>query len=127
MLNYLSENGIFFGAGCKSPLTVKSATRIFAADSVSAKIVMNNLHNSETNSKVMQQLLVKAVSKVWMGKERVCRFIGPLSLQGAFFKMVHQILISQFNQRRPLSIFNITRINAQKRGKRNGKLMEDSN
>ena len=46
------------------------------------------------------------------------RFIGPLSIQGAFFKMVHQILISQFNQRRPLSIFNITRINAQKRGKR---------
>ncbi len=62
-----------------------------------------------------------------MGKERVYRFIGPLSIQGAFFKMVHQILISQFNQRRPLSIFNITRINAQKRGKRNGKLMEDSN
>ena len=42
VLNYLSENGIFFGAGCKSPLAVKSATRIFAADSVSAKIVMNN-------------------------------------------------------------------------------------
>lgn len=74
----------------------------------------------------MQQLLVKAVSKVWMGKERVYRFIGPLSIQGAFL-MVHQILISQFNQRRPLSTFNITRINAQKRGKRNGKLMEDSN
>lgn len=55
------------------------------------------------------------------------RFIGPLLLQGAFFKKVQQILISQFNQRRPLSIFNITRINAQKRGKRNGKLMEDSN
>ena len=54
-----------------------------------------------------------------MGKERVYRFIGPLSIQGAFFKMVHQILISQFNQRRPLSIFNITRINAQKRGKEN--------
>lgn len=48
-----------------------------------------------------------------MGKERVYRFIGPLSIQGAFL-MVHQILISQFNQRRPLSIFNITRINAQK-------------
>jgi hypothetical protein len=57
----------------------------------------------------------------------VYRFIGPLSIQGAFFKMVYQILISQFNQRRPLSIFNNTRINAQKRGKRNGKLMEDSN
>lgn len=32
----------------------------------------------------MQRLLVKAVSEVWMGKERVYRFIGPLSLQGAF-------------------------------------------
>ena len=42
IVNYLSENGIFFGAGCKSPLAVKSATRIFAVDSVSAKIVMNN-------------------------------------------------------------------------------------
>lgn len=55
------------------------------------------------------------------------RFIGPPVDSGGFFKMVHQILISQFNQRRPLSIFNNTRINAQKRGKRNGKLMEDSN
>ena len=42
VLKYLSENGIFFGAGCKSPLAVKSATRIFAADSVSTKIVMSN-------------------------------------------------------------------------------------
>lgn len=42
MLYFFAENGIFFGAGCKSPLAVKSATRIFAADSVSAKIVMNN-------------------------------------------------------------------------------------
>ena len=88
---------------------------------------MNNSSQLRNQQSSDAALLAKAVSKVWMGKERVYRFIGPLSIQGAFFKMVHQILISQFNQRRPLSIFNITRINAQKRGKRNGKLMEDSN
>ena len=51
MLYFFAENGIFFGAGCKSPLAVKSATRIFAADSVS--VADDVLHNSETNSKVI--------------------------------------------------------------------------
>ena len=41
--------------------------------------------------------------------------------------MVHPIVISQVSQRRALSILNITLINAQKRGKRDGKRMEDSN